>query len=205
MLYIMFIESNRNKTDKHSFHLSSKEMCVFSATYPNLELMTHYEHKAINTHLECILYWLIFIRCHFQMIYSLQIFINTFKYRCYHIFTTDPCFNDNLTEWLKLIFTILALIQEQMDWKYSSINGMILTTKAQNLVADYLCFSHRAELRNPHIARDYRKYSIAVPPDLPAHCRRNHTSIDVVSGRESSFTLRRKDTLLTTSIQLLAV
>ena len=110
MLYIMFIESNRNKTDKHSIHISSKEMCIFSATYPNLELMKHYEHKAINTHLECILYWLIFIRCYLQTVYSLHIYINTVKYRCYHIFTTDPCFNDNLTEWLKLIFTILALI-----------------------------------------------------------------------------------------------
>ena len=49
MLYIMFIESNRNKTDKHSFHLRSKEVCVFSATYPNLQLMKHYEHKA-NKH-----------------------------------------------------------------------------------------------------------------------------------------------------------
>ena len=110
MLYIMFIESNRNKTDKHSFHLSSKEMCIFSATYPNIELMKHYEHKAINTHLECILYWLIIIHCYLHTIYSLHIYINTFKYRYYNIFTTDPCFNDNLIEWMKLIFTILALI-----------------------------------------------------------------------------------------------
>ena len=49
MLYIMFIESNRNKTDKHNIHISSKEVCVFSATYPNLEIMKHYEHKA-NKH-----------------------------------------------------------------------------------------------------------------------------------------------------------
>ena len=90
MLYIMFIESNRNKTDKHSIHISSKEMCIFSATYPNLELMKHYEHKAVNTHLECILYWLIFIHCHFHMIYSLHIFINTSKDRYSNIFTTDP-------------------------------------------------------------------------------------------------------------------
>ena len=82
---------------------------------------------------------------------------------------------------------------------------MTLTAKAQNLVADYLRFSHRAELRNPHIVRDCRKYSIALLLDFPARPRRSHTSIDVVSGRESSFTLRRKDTLLTTSIQLLSV
>ena len=110
MLYIMFIESNRNKTDKHSIHISSKEMCIFSTTYPNLELMKHYEHKAVNTHLECILYWLIFIRSNLQMIYSLHIYAITIKERYYNTITTDPCFNDNLTEWLKLIFTILALI-----------------------------------------------------------------------------------------------
>ena len=49
MLYIMFIESNRNKTDKHSIHLSSKEMCIFSAIYPNLQIMKHYEKNA-NIH-----------------------------------------------------------------------------------------------------------------------------------------------------------
>ena len=204
MLYIMFIESNRNKTEKHSIHISSKEMCVFSATYPNIQLMKHYEHKAINTHLECILYWLIFIRSNLQMIYSLQIFINTFKDRYYNTITTDPCFNDNLTEWLKLIFTILVLM-EQMDWKNNSISSMTLTTKAQNLVADYLRFSHREEPRNSRIVRDCRKYSIALLLDLPARPRRSHTSLDVVSDRESSFTLRRKDILLTTSIQLLSV
>ena len=82
---------------------------------------------------------------------------------------------------------------------------MTLTTKAQNLIANYLRFSLRAEPQNPRIVRDCRKYSIALLLDFPARPRRSHTSLDVVSGRESSFTLRRKDALLTTSIQLLSV
>ena len=107
MLYIMFIESNRNKTDKHNIHISSKqEMCVFSATYPNLQLMKHYEHKAINTHLECILYWSIIIRCYLQTVYSLHIYINTVIDSYYIIYYYWSCFNVYLAGWLKLIYTI---------------------------------------------------------------------------------------------------
>ena len=54
------------------------------------------------------LYWSIIIRCYLQTIYSLHIYINTFKDRYYNTITTDPWFNDNLAEWMKLIYTLLA-------------------------------------------------------------------------------------------------
>ena len=44
----MFIESNRNKTDTVFTKVKTRNV-FFSATYPNLELMKHYEHKA-NKH-----------------------------------------------------------------------------------------------------------------------------------------------------------
>lgn len=150
MLYIMFIESNRNKTDKHNIHISSKqEVCVFSATYPNQQLMKHYEHKAINTHLECILYQSLLIRSNLQAINSLHIYINTVIDSYYNIITTDPVsMIISANEWNS--YTLFKTkIQEQVDWKNNSISSMTLTTKAQNLVADYLRLSHREEPRNP--------------------------------------------------------
>lgn len=71
----------------------------------------------------------------------------------------------------------------------NSINSITLTAKTQNLVANYIRFFHRAEPRDFHIARDCRGDSTTLPPDLPARCRRNYTSLDVVGGWESCFTL----------------